>query len=454
MNLRGKKVLVLGLGISGISIIKALHSLDAKIIVSDSKSYEDLEDLVKKIDHIPMEIHFNGDDFSFSSIDVIVKSPGIPPNSYFVIKAIENNIEIITDLELAYRYYYRENLIAITGSNGKTTSTVLTGEIFNNAGYKTFVVGNIGTAILERIPNSNKDDIFVIESSSFQLEHTLDFKPKVALITNISQDHIDWHGSYENYIKSKFKIFANQDENDYLILNYDDNKLRELKNKLVANIIWFSSKEELKEGIFLKDKNILVNYIGYENFSINIDSLKVKGIHNIENILGCIAIAITYKIEPEVIKKTIENFKGLEHRLEFVKRKNGKTFYNDSKGTNVLSSIKALEAIGAPIILIAGGYNKHTDYREFVSAFGDKVKKLILMGETGETIKEEAIKYGLPEKDIFLVDSMESAVRLANENAESGDNILLSPASASWGQYKNFEERGNDFKNMVFSLME
>lgn len=454
MDLKDKRVLVLGLGISGISIIKTLYSLGSKILISDSKSYGDLEKALNEISHIEMETYLNGEDFSFSNIDLIIKSPGIPPHSYFVKKAMENNIEIITDLELAYRNFYRENIISITGSNGKTTSTHLTGEIFKAAGFSSHLVGNIGTPILEKMQTSKEDDVFILEASSFQLENTLNFKPKVSLIINISEDHIDWHGSHENYIKSKFKIFANQDKDDYCILNYDDEVLRELKNKVSAKTIWFSTKEDLEEGIFLKSNKILVNYRGYENLSIDLENIKVKGIHNIENILACIGIAITYNINPEIIKNTVENFKGLDHRLEFVISNKGVSFYNDSKGTNILSSVKALEALEPPIILIAGGYNKNTNYKEFVSSFDNKVKKLILMGETKEIIKYHAINSGINEEDIFLVDSMAQAVELAYKIAKAGDSVLLSPASASWDQYKNFEERGNDYKKIVYSLVE
>lgn len=454
MEIKNKKILVLGLGITGISTIKTLYNLGAEIIISDNKSYEDLENILKELSHIPMECHFNSEDFNFSDIDLIIKSPGIPPNSYFAKKGKDYNIEIITDLELAYRCFKRKNMITITGSNGKTTSTVLVGEIFKNAGYNTHVVGNIGTAILDRISRSEEDDVFIIEASSFQLENTVDFRPKVSLITNISEDHIDWHGSYENYINSKLKIFSNQKQEDYIVLNYDDEILRTLEGKIVPHIIWFSSRERLEDGIFLDDNNIVVNCCGYKDLTLSLDNIKVKGIHNIENILGAISIALIYNIDIEIIRKTIENFNGLEHRLEFVKDIGGIKFYNDSKGTNVLSSIKAIEAIESPIILIAGGYNKNSNYEEFVKAFDKKVKKLILIGETRELLRKEAIKYKFNKEDIVTVDSMEEAVKESYKNAIRGDNILLSPASASWDQYKNFEERGNDFKKAVFSLVE
>ena len=454
MKLKDKSILVLGLGISGISIIKTLDKEGAKIIVSDCKSREELADILEEIADIPIEYHFDGEDFSYSDIDLIIKSPGIPPNSYFVEKAVRNNILLITDLELAYRCFFRENLVAITGSNGKTTTTVITGEIFRNAGFNTHVVGNIGTAILDKISTSYKDDIFIIETSSFQLEHTVNFKPKVSLITNISEDHIDWHGSIENYIKSKFKIFANQDKNDYLILNYDDEILRQLEGQISPKIIWFSTREELDDGIYCKGDKIIVNSYRFEKFYISLENIKIKGRHNIENILASIAIALTYKINSKVIIDTLEKFKGLEHRLEFVRRINGIDFYNDSKATNILSSIKAIEAIESPIILIAGGYNKNSYYQELIDSFDSKVKCLILLGETKEIIRSLALKSSFCDKDIYIVDTIEEAVNLAYNKAKKGDNILLSPASASWDQYKSFEERGKDFKRFVLSLVE
>lgn len=454
MNLRDKNILVLGLGVSGISIIKILHDLGANIFVSDNKTEAQLGNILKEINHIPMEVYFNGEDFSYTNIDLIIKSPGIPPTSYFVEKGVRNHIEIITDLELAYRCFNRKNLVAVTGSNGKTTTSVLIGEIFKHAGYVTHVVGNIGTAILDRMPSSSIDDVFVIETSSFQLEHTVNFKPKVSLITNISEDHIDWHGSYENYIDSKFKIFSNQNHEDYVILNYDDEILRQLDNKISPKIIWFSTKEELENGVFSNGEEIVVKCNELENFTMSLENIKIKGRHNVENILGCVCIALIFNIDSETIINAIENFNGLEHRLEFVRSINDIDFYNDSKGTNILSSIKAIEAIEKSIILIAGGYNKNSNYKEFVKSFNSKVEKLILMGETKETIRVEAINNYFGDENIFTVDTMEEAVKLAYENARPGDSILLSPASASWDQYKNFEERGNDFKSIVYRLVE
>lgn len=454
MSLKDKRVLVLGLGISGISIVETLYELGAKIIISDSKNEKQLENILDKINHIPMEYHFNGDDFSYSDIDLIIKSPGVPPTSYFVEKGVKHKIEIITDLELAYRYFFRKNLIAITGSNGKTTTTVLVGKIFENASYNTHVVGNIGTAILERIRKSNEDDVFIIETSSFQLEHTKDFRPKVSLITNISEDHIDWHGSYKNYIESKFKVFSNQRKEDYVILNYDDQVLRQLENNITPRIIWFSSREKLEDGIYCDGSEIVVNCKDFEKFTISLNKIKVKGGHNIENIHGSIAIALVFKIDSKTIINTVENFKGLEHRLEFVRSVGNISFYNDSKATNTQSSIMAIEAIEAPIILIAGGFNKNSNYKELVKSFNNKIKKLILIGETKETIRYEAISNNFDDKNIYLVNTMEEAVKLAYDKGQEGDNVLLSPASASWDQYKNFEERGNDFKKFVYSLVE
>lgn len=454
MNLRDKKVLVLGLGISGISIIKTLYELGAKIIVSDNKTDKQLENILNEIDYIPMECHFNGDDFSYSNIDLIIKSPGIPPTSYFVGKGVKHNIEIITDLELAYRHFFRKNLVAITGSNGKTTTTVLVGKIFENANYNTHVVGNIGTAILEKITNSEEDDVFIIETSSFQLEHIKEFRPKVSLITNISEDHIDWHGSYENYIESKFKVFSNQRSEDYVILNYDDKVLRQLENKITPKIIWFSTREKLEDGIYCDGSDIVVNCNDFEKFTLSLGSIKVKGRHNIENINGSIAIALVFNIDSRTIINSIENFNGLEHRLEFVRKVNDINFYNDSKATNTRSAIMAIEAIETPIILIAGGFSKNSNYKKFVKSFNNKIKKLILIGETKEIIRFEAINNNFGDENIYLVNTMEEAVKLAYDNAQVGDNVLLSPASASWDQYKNFEERGNDFKEIVYSLVE
>lgn len=450
MYLKNKRVLVLGLGISGLSIVKALDKLGAKIIVSDSKTEEELADFFNKTGEINFKKYLNNEKIDFEKIDLIVKSPGISPDSESILRAKSMDIEIITDLELAYRISPTPNIISITGTNGKTTTTTLVGEILKDEGLKPFVVGNIGIGILDHMVEAKEDDIFVIEASSFQLEDTKKFKPKVGLILNITPDHLSWHGSLEKYIHAKKKNIINQDEKDYTILNYDDNILREMGKNLKSNIIWFSVKEKLNQGIFIDGEDILIKK-GEETYNVmKVKEVTLPGKHNLENILGSIGVAWSMDLDMESVKNTIKNFKGVEHRIEYVSTINGASYYNDSKGTNPDATIKAIEALKSPIILIAGGHDKGSDFTDLIQSFNGKVKALILLGETRERMKNTGIKNGF--KNIYLVEDMKEAVKLSSKLANPKDNVLLSPACASWGMYKNFEERGRDFKDSLCSL--
>ncbi len=452
MNLLGKEVLIIGLGISGLSTIKALNNLGANISVMDSKNEEDLKDILTNIQDISIKKYFGTNVIDLNKVDLIVKSPGVPPNAEIIQKARKNNIEIITDIELAFRLSPTEKIITITGTNGKTTTTTLVGEILKRAKFNTYIVGNIGVGILQEIVKSKPEDVFVVEASSFQLEDIKQFRPKVSLILNISPDHLDWHGSYENYINAKKNIFKNQGENDYIILNYDDKIIRNFKKEISANIIWFSLLQKLSRGIYLDGEDIIINDGIRENQLMSITDIRILGKHNLENILGSIGICYAMGIDSEIIKQGIEDFKGVEHRLEYVTEKKGICFYNDSKGTNPEASIKAIEAISTPIILIAGGYDKGVSFENFIKSFENKVKSLILLGETKEQIKNTAIEYGF--QNYYLVDNMDEAVGLGYKLGRKGDSVLLSPACASWGMYKNFEERGKEFKKAVYRLKE
>ncbi len=448
MYLKNKRVLVLGLGVSGLSTVKALNHLGAEILISDSKSELELKSFFKEIANIKVEKYLQTNKLPYDDIDLIIKSPGIPLTLKILKLAKEKNIEIITDIELASRISKTKNIIAITGTNGKTTTTTLVGQIFEKANYNTYLAGNIGIGILENMINAKKEDAFIIEASSFQLENTLNFKPKISLILNIRPDHLDWHKTFDNYIQSKKKIFKNQDKNDFTILNYDDEILRAMDKDINSKIIWFSSKEELEEGIFIKDKEIIIREDG--KIIRLMSSEKINLIE--ENALGSIGVAWAMGIDIEIIKLALSEFKSLEHRLEYVDTRDGINFYNDSKGTNPDASIKAIEVIKSPIILIAGGSNKGSSYKKLIQKFDGKVKELILLGQTKEIIKKEAEENGF--KNIHLVKDMKEAVKLSYKLARENENVLLSPACASWDMYKNFEERGIDFKNNVISLGE
>lgn len=452
MNLNNKRVLIMGIGVSGVATIRALANLGAKISINDLKDEEDLKDVLEEIKDIDVEKYLGNTKIDLSEFDLIVKSPGIPPSNSILLEAKKNNIKIINDIELGSEFSNSENIIAITGTNGKTTSTILLGEILGAGDHNVFIGGNIGKSIIEKMFKSQKDDIFILETSSFQLENTINFKPKISLVLNIKSDHLDWHGSLENYINAKKKIFQNQDLNDYTVLNYDDRLLRSFEKEIKSNIIYFSIENKLDKGVYIDEGNIHINIQGENINLMPLDNLLLKGRHNLENILGSIAVAYLMGVHIDEIRNRLLEFKGVEHRLEFVVEKSGRKFYNDSKGTNIDSSIKAIEAIEAPIILIAGGYDKKIEFEDFIKAFKGKVNMLILLGQTSLKIKETAEENGFTEN--FLVSNMEEAVNLAYSLSQRGDNILLSPACASWGMYKNFEERGKDFKETIDRLEE
>lgn len=451
MKLKGKNILVLGLGVSGISTAKALDKLGANVVINDKKNEKELKECIKALEGCNIKYILGTNDVVLDNIDFVIKSPGIPMDLPLIKKAEKKGIEVVTDIELAYRLC-KNNFIAITGTNGKTTTTTLTGEIFKNSGAKCHVVGNIGVGILWEVVNSYKDDIFVIEASSFQLEGTKTFKPKVAAILNITPDHLNWHKTFDNYVEAKKKIFRNQNSDDYLILNYDDEILNNIKKETKSKIIYFSTENTLNRGIVIEDNNIVIKTKDKKFKIISIEDIPIPGKHNLENIMTSIGIAWTMGISVNVIANTIRNFRGVEHRLEYVTELNGIKFYNDSKGTNPNASQKAVEALNGPIILIAGGMDKGNDFTDFIKSFNNKVKAMVLLGETSEKIMKTAIKEGFC--NIYIVENMEIAVNKAYSLASKGDKILLSPACASWDMYKNFEERGRDYKQAVVKLRE
>jgi len=452
MNINDKRVLVLGLGISGVSAAKALTKLGAKVTVSDINPEEKLKDYIYEIKDMNLRMYLGTNDVPLDDIDLIVKSPGIPLTIDIIKEANRRNIEVITDLELAYRICPDKNFIAITGTNGKTTTTTLTGELFKGAGIKTHVSGNIGVGILWDLVNSNEDDVFVIEASSFQLESTKYFKPKVSVIINITPDHLNWHGTYENYINAKKKIFINQTEKEYTVLNYDDKILRQIGEEVNSNLIWFSVDNKLSKGAYIDDGYVVINDGKEVHRIVRTDEIRILGKHNLENVLASVSVGWIMGLDNGIMGDVIRNFKGVEHRIEFVDTINGVEFYNDSKGTNPDASIKAILAVNPPIILIAGGKDKGSEFGEFVESFGDRVKSLVLLGETKEKIRDTALKYGF--KNIHMVNNMKEAVYKSFEISQPGDSVLLSPACASWDMYSNFEMRGHDFKRAVKSLKE
>ena len=449
MDIKNKNILIIGLGISGVSTVRAINKLGANIFITDSKPKEELTEYIDKLRDIEVKYLLEDENIDLSKIELAIKSPGVPFDISLIEELKEKDIEVITDIELAYRLC-ENDFISITGTNGKTTTTALTGEIFKNANKAHHVAGNIGVGVLWKTVNSSKDDVFIVEASSFQLENTVSFKPKISLITNITPDHLNWHKTFEHYTNSKKKIFKNQDKEDFTILNYDDNLLRNLDSETKGRVIFFSSTEVLDRGIYIENEDIIIDIDGEKIKVINKDELRMPGKHNLENALASIAIAFAMGIDLNIVRETLKKFEGVEHRLEFVKELDGVKFYNDSKGTNPDASIKAINAINKPIILIAGGMDKGGGFEEFIDSFKGKVKALVLLGETSEQLKKTALDKGFTSN--YIVENIDDAVKKAFEISESGDNILLSPACASWDMFKSYEERGEEFKISVYNL--
>lgn len=450
MELKGKKVLLVGLAKTGISTIKCLAKYGADITVNDIKTEDQLEEIIaeiKDIDGIKYILGHHPE--NISDIDMVVVSPGVPLDLPFIKKVIEENKELIGEVELAYQLAKKPYFVGITGTNGKTTTTSLTGEIFEKAGKETYVVGNIGNPVIDAVQEANEGASFVTELSSFQLESIKDFKPSVSAVLNITEDHMNRHHTMENYIDAKARVFMNQDKENFCVLNYDDELTRALAEKCNANVVFFSRLEKLEKGIYVENGDIIIDINEKINL-MKVNDLSLPGGHNLENCMAAAAMAYVSGIDIEVIREVLRTFKAVEHRLEFVKEVEGVKYVNDSKGTNPDSTIKAVQAYENPIILIAGGYDKGSTYDELLEIAKKNVKTLVLLGQTADKIEETARKIGFT--DIHRVEDMKEAVKTCHDIAKEGDIVLLSPACASWGMYKNFEVRGRDFKDNVNSL--
>ena len=442
-------VLVVGLGVSGIACIKGLSRTGAKIYAFDESSEENLKDRLKEVEGIEVEYFFGNEEIekiNIKALDYAIKSPGIKYEVPIIEKLLKNNIEVISDIEAAYRVT-NASIVSISGTNGKTTTTTLIGEMVRESGKPHKVTGNIGFGIYYDALNAKKEDILVAEVSSFQLAGTIKYKPHISVLTNITPDHLDYHHTVENYTETKFKNVITQDGNDYAILNYEDSIIRNYSDNIKAKKIFFSSERILEDGIFAENGQMFYRTGNNKVFIMNTKEIFIPGKHNLENAMAACGAAIALEIDAEVIAKVLREFKGVEHRLEFTGEYNKVKFYNDSKGTNPDASIKAVQGIDKPIILIAGGYDKQSDYDELIKAFNNKVKALILLGQTAGEIQRCALKYGF--ENIYRVETMDEAVKKSFELAEEGDNVVLSPACASWGMYPNYEVRGRDFKERV-----
>ncbi|WP_059033225.1 UDP-N-acetylmuramoyl-L-alanine--D-glutamate ligase [Tepidanaerobacter syntrophicus] len=449
MDFKNKYVLILGLARSGSAAAIKLSNLGAHVTISDIKPRETFEN-TDVLESKGIKLVFEGHPLTLlDNCDLLVLSPGIPSDIEIVTEAKKRNIPVISELELGYRFA-ASPIIAITGTNGKTTTTTLIGEILKNDGKRVAVAGNIGTPLVSEVEKTLENDYLVVEVSSFQLENILYFKPKISIILNITEDHLNRHKTFENYVNIKARIFENQTEEDYTILNYDDAVVRELARYAKSDVWFFSRKDVVRHGACIENDMIVIKNKGKTYPIAKVDEIGIKGSHNLENALA--AACSTYLANSKVssIAKTLKSFRGIEHRLEFVAEINGIKFINDSKATNPDAAQKAIEAVDGPIILIAGGYDKKSDYTDFVKSFDGKVKKLILIGETADAIENAAIKQGF--LNVEKVNSLKEAVMCGYRAASCEDTVLLSPACASWDMFANFEERGRLFKEAVNSL--
>lgn len=450
-SLKGKKILVVGLGKSGKAAVKVLQNLEAKVSVQDSNSAEKIDkEFIEYIENNNITKYLGKTPDDMNEFDMVVLSPGVPTDLSFVQEARNKNVEVIGELELAYRITDGK-YVAITGTNGKTTTTTLVGEIFKAADRKTSVVGNIGNPVVTEAINSDKNSWMVAEVSSFQLETVTEFRPEVSAILNLTPDHLNRHKTMEVYGKAKAAIFSNQTEDDYLVINYDDKLCYSLSEGCKAKIIPFSRKEKLEEGAYLDGETLVLQEQGKRFEICDREELKIIGDHNVENVLAAAAICHYAGIDMEIISNTIKSFPGVEHRIEFCGSCDGVKYYNDSKGTNVDAAVIAIKALKENIILIAGGDGKSQDFTDLANHLKGSVKALVLFGRDANIIEEAARKAGFTE--IYNEKDMKDSVRKCFDLAKAEDKVLLSPACASWDMYPNFEVRGEDFKNCVKELI-
>ncbi|MFZ5899366.1 MAG: UDP-N-acetylmuramoyl-L-alanine--D-glutamate ligase [Bacillota bacterium] len=445
MNLAGLNVLVVGAGKSGRAASRFLVSKGARVTLTDAKSADAFEGIQEDAPDVELALG------AYPQVEpgrwaLVVISPGVPGTIEPATAARTAGIPVIGELELAWRFC-RAPVVAITGTNGKTTTTALVGEIFRHAGKNTLIAGNIGVPFISEVERYGPEDVIVLEVSSFQLETAPTFRPRVAAILNITPDHIDRHGSLEAYVDAKAAIFKNQASNDLTVLNYDDPITAALAPRCPGRVIFFSRRHRLEQGIFVQDGQIMAAGSQGTCSVCPAGNLRIPGYHNLENALAATAAAWVMGVRPKIIGEALTEFRGVPHRLEEVGIIEGVRYINDSKGTNPDASIKALEAFREPIVLIAGGRNKGNSFKEFAARFPGRVRALVVLGESAEEIAQDAREQGL--EKILRATDLKDAVRLAHDNAEPGDVVLLSPACASWDMFRDYEERGDLFREIV-----
>ena len=448
MELNGKRVLVVGLGKSGVASALFMKNHGARVTVSDTKSGDELRNEIPVLldNGITVETGGHGDR-TFQGQDLIVVSPGVPVDAPPLVQARSLGESVIGEIELAAQFLPGP-IVAITGSNGKTTTTTLTGEIMTASGFPALVGGNIGTPAISLAERAKPGTVIVLEISSFQLETIQSFRPKVAVVLNVTPDHLDRHRTFEIYAAAKTRIFENQQSEDCAVLNADDPTCVAMVKKTRAQVYWFNRQNEVERGAWVRDGNIVFRDGSGQREIMQVSEVPLKGAHNLENVLAAVCASVLMGCAAEKIRQAVHDFKAVEHRLEFVASIGGVNYYNDSKATNVDATIKALESFPANIHLILGGKDKGSDYTVLNDLLRQRVKRVYTIGAAAAKI-ESQIK-GL---EVVHAETLENAIRQAHASAQSGDVVLLAPACASFDQFKSYEHRGRNFKEMVKGLI-
>ena len=450
IDVKGKRVLVVGLGKSGVASALFLKARGARVTVSDARSEQQLHQEIPTLLDRGIAIETGGHgERTFHGQDLIVVSPGVPVDAPPLVQARALGETVIGEIELAAQFF-PGTIIAITGSNGKTTTTTLAGEIIAAGGFRTIVGGNIGTPAISLVEAATPDTIAVLEVSSFQLETIQTFHPKVAVVLNVTPDHLDRHGTFEAYVDAKARIFENQRESDFAVLNADDATCVALAARTRAKVFWFSRNTEVNQGACARDGQIIFRDSKTQTEIMPISDLPLKGAHNLENVLAAICVGTVMGCKPEAMRRAVRDFKAVEHRLEFVATIGGVEYYNDSKATNVDATIKALESFPANIHIILGGKDKGNDYSVLKDLLRRRVKKVYTIGAAAEKIESQIEGSA----EIVHAETLDAAVKRIASTAAAGDIVLLAPACASFDQFQNYEERGRAFKQLVRALVE
>lgn len=443
-----KTALIVGMAKSGIGAAKVLAANGYHVIVNDMKS--EIPHLAEALEGIAVEWRLGEDPLPLlDGADLVVPSPIIPMTKPFLVEARRRGIEIASEIEIGYRYA-KADFVCITGTNGKTTCTALTGELFKAAGFCTYVLGNIGVAITEHCMETKPGDVIVAETAALQLEGCTQFHARAGACCNITPDHLDHFGTMENYITAKRKVFDNQTAEDFAILNADDPEVSAMADITPATKLYFSRLHEVENGMFVRDGIVIYKRDGAETPILPAKEIRIPGGHNLENAMLSSLLALSMGVKPETVAEVLRTFPGVEHRIEFVRELDGVTYINDSKGTNPASTIRAIEAMTRPTVMLLGGYDKQLPFDELFEVFQKSrlVKGMVVLGQTKQQILDAAERAGMLQL-CRTAETFEEAVNLARSMAEPGDAVLLSPACASWGMFDNFEQRGEVFKQIV-----